>query len=152
MRVKLEKKTNKLKGLLHHYKMALKHAKTEYDILEFEKDGIVGQRDWLSDKCDRYAESLRKQGWARRAARERGKKTRQELETLKRDFENVNAEMDKKIKELLVQRDYQWITRIKMVDKDRKIMSQILLQEWGKAELGKSEPQVYQYQCTDVVV
>jgi hypothetical protein len=57
--------------------------------------------------------------------------------------------MDKKIKELLVQRDYEWITRIKMVDKDRKIMSQILLHEWGKAELGKNEPQVYQYQCTD---
>ncbi len=148
--VKLEKKTNKQTGRLQHYKMLLRYANTEKDNLEFEMEEIVDQRNWLSDKCDRYAESFRKQGWARRAARERGKKTKRELETLKKDFENMNVEMDKKVKELLVQRDNEWMTRIKMVDKDRKIMSQVLLQEWGKAELGKSEPQVYQYQFTDV--
>ena len=148
--VKLEKNTNMLKGRLRHYKMALRYAKTEYDNLEFEKDEIAEQRDWLSEKCDRYAESLRKQGWARRAAREREKKAKQELEAIKKIFENVNAEMDKKIKELLVQRDHEWITRIEMLDKDRKIMSQVLLQEWGKGELGKSEPQVYRYQSTDI--
>lgn len=148
--LKFEMKTNKLKDRLHHYKLRLRYTMMEKDDLEFEKDEIMEQRDWLSDKCDRYADSLRKQGWARRAAKEKGKKTKQELETLKKDFENVSAEMDKKIKELLVQRDNEWITRIKMVDKDRKIMSQVLLQEWGKEELGKSEPQAYQYQCTDV--
>ena len=148
--VKLEKKTNKQTDRLQHYKMLLRYANTEKDNLEFEMEEMEDQRNWLSDKCDRYAESLRKQGWARRAARERGKKTKQELETVKKDFENMNVEMDKKVKELLAQRDNEWMTRIEMVDKDRKIMSQLLLQEWGKAELGKSEPQAYQYQFTDV--
>ena len=148
--VKHEEITNKLKDRLQRCKIRLTYAKLEKSDLQFDKDEIEEQRDWLSDKCDRYAESLRKEERAQRAATEKEKKTKQELETLKKDFENVSAEMDEKMKELLIQRDNEWIARIQMVDKDRKIMSQALLQEWGKGELGESEPQVYQYQCTDV--
>lgn len=68
-----------------------------------------------------------------------------DVERLRAEFDQVNKLMDKRVKEMMNHRDQEWINRIELLDKDRKIMGKILLREWGKDELGKSEPQAYRY-------
>lgn len=68
-----------------------------------------------------------------------------EIEMLKREFDEMNKAMDKKVKEMMDQRDLEWIKRIEGLDRERKIMGSVLLREWGRGEFGKIEPQAYRY-------
>lgn len=69
----------------------------------------------------------------------------EEVETLKKEFEDVNQVMDKKVKEMMDQRDAEWIKKVEGLDRERKIMGRVLLSEWGKGEFGRMEPQAYRY-------
>jgi myosin protein heavy chain len=114
--------------------------------------GLVKERDGLRTElvtCEtllqRHRSELETARSDVKSAHEEVGTLRKEIEVLKKDFEDVNQAMDKKVKEMMDQRDLEWIKRVEGLDRERKIMGRVLLREWGRGELGKMEPQAYRY-------
>ena len=71
---------------------------------------------------------------------------REELARYKEDSELVNKAMDKRLRDLMRARELQWAKRLEALRKEMGLRGEVLMREWGKAEMGGSEPQAYRYQ------
>lgn len=68
------------------------------------------------------------------------------LNQYKETSEQVNKAMDKRMKELMRAREAEWTKRMEDLKKEVGFRGQALLREWGRVEMGVSEPQAYRYQ------
>jgi chromosome segregation ATPase len=71
---------------------------------------------------------------------------REELTRFKQDSELINKAMDKRMRELMRAREAQWAKRLDALRQEAGFRGEVLMREWGRAELGVSEPQGYRYQ------
>lgn len=70
---------------------------------------------------------------------------REELARYKEDSELVNKAMDKRLGELMRARELEWARRLAELKKEMGLRGEVLMREWGRAEMGLSEPQPYRY-------
>ena len=109
------------------------------------KQRTAKEVDALRHELSGYETLLRQQKDQAEAAREQSRLATEEAAKLRAEFNVVSAAMDRKVKEIIDARDVEWVKKIQLLDKDRQVMAKVLLREWGRAELGKTAPQVYRY-------
>jgi DNA repair exonuclease SbcCD ATPase subunit len=72
---------------------------------------------------------------------------KEDLARYKEDNELINKSMDKRMRELMRAREAEWARRLEALRKEAGFRGEVLMREWGRAELGVSEPQGYRYKC-----
>ena len=95
----------------------------------------------LSNKLEKAYTSIR-------ALRVEAEAARQEARATVETNEAVNAELEARFADAMETREKEWMRRANLLFREREKMGKVLLQEWGRAEVGqakKGERQAYRY-------
>ncbi|KAF2403073.1 hypothetical protein EJ06DRAFT_528037 [Trichodelitschia bisporula] len=68
------------------------------------------------------------------------------MRAMQAEHARQNELMDEKVKEKMMDRNADWARRYATLKAERDTMARVLMQQWGKEEMGEAQPQTYQYQ------
>ncbi|OJD32957.1 spindle pole body associated protein [Diplodia corticola] len=98
-----------------------------------------------SSQLELLRRALRDATTTTKEAREEARRAREESATLKEDFAEVNRAMDERVVRLVREREKEWRGKVEALTAEKRALGRALLHEWGREEVGESEPQVYRY-------
>ena len=70
---------------------------------------------------------------------------RDKFAAYKENSESVNEAMDNQIQQVMRAREEEWTKRLQALKTEMGFRGEVLMREWGRAEVGISEPQGYRY-------
>ena len=120
----------------------------EQQVAEQNESSTHSVEDELRSAIRVLSTKLEKSYQATRVARADAEAARQEALSTKEMDEAVNAELELRFVEATRQRENEWMRRANLLFKERDRMGRVLLQSWGKEEMGSSEKgdkQAYRY-------
>ncbi|KZF20273.1 hypothetical protein L228DRAFT_284997 [Xylona heveae TC161] len=83
--------------------------------------------------------------YARLAAE--AKEAKAEIQATKNDNDEINRALERKLAEKWRAKEREWHRRLDVLEKDKRDMAKVLMQQWGKMEVGETDPlQKYKYQ------
>ena len=120
----------------------------EHQVAEQNDSSTHSVEDELRSAIRVLSTKLEKSYQATKLARADAEAARQEALSTKEMNEAVNAELELRFVEATRQRENEWMRRANLLFKERDRMGRVLLQSWGKEEMGspeKGDKQAYRY-------
>ena len=120
----------------------------EHQVAEQNESSTHSVEDELRSAIRVLSTKLEKSHQATRVARADAEAARQEALSMKEMNDAVNAELELRFVEATRQRENEWMRRANLLFKDRDRMGRVLLQSWGREEMGAPEEgdkQAYRY-------
>lgn len=120
----------------------------EHQVAEQNESSTHSVEDELRSAVRVLSTKLEKSYQATRVARADAEAARQEAVSTQEMNEAVNAELEHRFAEATRRREEEWMRRANLLFKERDRMGRVLLQSWGKEEMGlpeKGDKQAYRY-------
>lgn len=127
------KQANDTQAVAHEHELAVRRLQA--DLTAAQRSASATETE-LRSAIRALSGRLDKALASGRAASQEVEDLRRAAETATRDHESVNREMELRFTRVVEGREKEWRSRVKMLLRERDRMGKVLLNEWGRSEVG----------------